>query len=240
MHGLIKILGIITLVFIIIVAMDTFGVWRAMFSVGEYGIREIIDEEYPDSDTSVVFTENCTICDSSGCRTYPDPCWKIRIITESGNGTDLTQILMDDSGGKKDSSTEPCTAWWCDADPCRYSYKEQSGDCETTYTNNDCGSSELSCDPQHERCRLCETGQECVATTVTTEPNLVTYIFEVLRTGEYAVIDTSENICRIYSRGDLILSSAMDPESCGSMMFDNTMCYDGVCDFVPEFDLIQE
>jgi hypothetical protein len=239
MAGIIKILGVLTLVFIIFVAMDSLGIWRGLFSIGENGIRDLIEDEYPDADPNIEYTENCTICDDLGCRTYPEPCWKITIITEGEEGLDLTDILMDDSGEEKDKSTRPCTEWWCDAPPCRYTYSEESEGIEVSYTNSDCKTNDLSCDSQYKKCRSCQEGPECIATTVISEPGKTTYIFEILQTGEYAEIDSIEGVCRIYSRGSLIHSQSMDYQSCGSLMSDNTACYEGTCDFVPGFDLIQ-
>jgi len=237
---LFKVLGIITAVFIVFLLSDMFGIWGIIFPLDEAGIRNMLENEYPDSDTNINFTENCTICDERGCRTYKDPCWKIRILTETDGDIQLTDILMSEGGGIIEKRSRPCTDWWCTAPSCRYTYTESSEGLSFSYTNRDCGTTELSCDAEYGRCRPCRTGDECISSIAITGANNVTHIFEVLRTGEYALIDSTEGRCKIYSRGELIFSKSMDAGSCGSMMYKNTECYNGICDFVPQFNLIQE
>ena len=237
MRVAIKVAAVVIIIAAALLAAYSAGLLKGLFSIGEDGIRDIIDDQYPESEPDVDYVENCMVCDGNGCRTYPGPCWKVTIIEETESGYESTEILMDDSGNAKDKGTTPCEGWWCSAEPCRYSYTEQSSGVTESYTNWGCDSG-LSCDAEHQRCRDCWVGSECIATVTTSSGGVVTYRFELMRTGEYAEMTSTEGICRIYSRGELIFSESMQPEECGSLMKDNTQCYDGVCDFVPEFDLI--
>lgn len=238
MPDIAKVLGALTVVFLAVVAMDMAGLFRQVVIMNEPNIRDAVEERYPDADVMTEFLENCTICDENGCRTYPGPCWRINAIIDGENGTALVDMLMDAAGNVLESSEGPCTEWWCDATPCRYRYTEESEGVSTEYTNMDCSEPEITCDPHYERCRPCIAGEGCVSRTVTTSPTEATYRYEVITTGEHAVIDTEELVCRIYSRGNMIFSEDMGVEGCGSLMYDNTQCQDGACDFVPEFDLI--
>ncbi len=238
MPDTIKILGIVTLVFIVIVSMDALGVFTQLFMMGEPAIRDLVKDQYPEYDADIEFVENCTICNGSTCKTYPGPCWKISVITEGDNEKTFVQMLMDAGGGVIDRSENPCVEWWCDAVPCRHVYSEQTDDVLAQYTNMDCGTADSTCDPGFGKCRSCLTGQDCVAEILTASPTQTIYRFEVLGTGEYADIDKDELMCRIFSRGSMIFIGSMGISECGSMMYGNTQCYDGSCDFVPEFDLI--
>jgi hypothetical protein len=238
MPGVVRILGIVTVAFLAVVAMDTLGVFRHIFLMSEPGIRDSIEDEYPDGDAMVDFLENCTICDENGCRTYPGPCWRATVVVEGENGTSVVEMLMDAMGNVLEKSESPCTEWWCEAVPCRYTYTKVSGGISTEYTNHDCSEPEIACDSAYGRCRACLAGEDCISRVVTASPSETTYMYEVITTGERAVIDTEELVCRIYSRGNVVFSEGMDVGECGSLMYDNTRCYDGICDFVPEFALI--
>ncbi len=218
--------------------LDYTGTLSSFFAIDEQGVRDILESQYPDSDPIINQTDNCTICSEEGCRDYGSPCWRVMVITGDNQSKQVTEMIMGTSGSIESSETRPCTGWWCGADPCDYIRTESQGDATMTYTNSDCGSSELSCDPYYERCRQCELGSECVAVIETSLDGSSTYRYEVLRTGEHAEISEAEGICRIYSRGSHIHQEPMSPEECGSLMRDNTACYDGTCDFVPGFDLI--
>ena len=233
----IKLIGLLVFIIVISAIILNIGLIIPGRDISRADIEDIISDKYPDSDADIEYLEECTVCDSSGCATYPSPCWRITVIIRGDEGSSIVDMIMDSSGGEQDSRTSPCTEWWCDADPCRYTYSEEDGGITTEYTNRDCGSS--VCDQEHERCRDCQAGFECIATVTTTGSGVVAYRFEVLGTGEHAGIDGTEKVCRIYSRGAMIFSEPMEVEECGSLMKDNTECFEGSCDFVPGFALIQ-
>jgi hypothetical protein len=233
----IRLSTVFIIAFLAVAALFVSGLLRGSL-MNDDGIREIVGREFPDSDAEIIYTENCTVCDGLECRNYPGPCWKVDIISETGDGLDVTSMLFDGMGNELDRGTRPCTEWWCTAEQCVYSYSVTEGDTSISYTNTGCGSQEMSCDQSVNRCRPCIEGNECIGITVLTEPGREIHKYEVLMTGEYAEIDSSEGLCRIYSRGGLIFSELMDVESCGSMITENTACYDGSCDYVPKFDLL--
>lgn len=238
MPSAIKILGIVTLIFLVIVIADTLDLWKYILSLNEPNIRNAIQDQYPDADPDLELVENCTICDEDGCRTYPGPCWNATFVIEGENGTEIVEALVDTDGDIIDKKTYPCTAWWCEENPCRYTYSEQAGTSSIEYTNRDCQEPYLVCDSQFERCKPCEADYECIATTITTEPGKTNYVFEVLGTGETATIDSVELECRIRSRGNSLHHESSDVNGCKTLMTDNTVCIDGECDFVPGFTLI--
>jgi hypothetical protein len=238
MPSVVKVLGIVTLVFLFIVVADTLDLLNYILSLNAPNIRNKIQEQYPDSDPDLEFVENCTICDDDGCRTYPGPCWKATFVIETEEGLQIVEALMDALGETVDKKVYPCIYWWCEANPCRYTYTEQVGNSNVEYINNDCFEPDIVCDSQFEKCRPCSANSECIATTITTEPGKTTYVYEVLGTGESATIDTVELVCRIRSRGSNLHHESSDVNGCRSLMTGNTMCIDGGCDFVPEFTLI--
>ena len=234
----IKIMGIITVAFLGLFLMDSLGIWDFLASLSEPTIRDMLDDKYPDDEIDVEFLKNCTICDDSGCRTYPGPCYKVIIIQEGDEGLNVTEMLMDPVGEVLDSNTRPCTEWWCDAEPCRLAYTEQIDDTLYQYTNMDCDPPNITCDSEYEKCRTCLLGADCVSRMVALSPDETIHSFEISSTGEKSEISETELICRIYSRGNKIYEEAMGVEECGSMMYDYTSCQLGQCDYVPEFDLL--
>jgi hypothetical protein len=233
-----KIMVIITIIFLAFLVTDAFDVLRQLMLMNEPNIRDAIEEEYPDYDADIEFLENCTICDDYGCRTYPGPCWKATLIIEGENGTKIVEVLMDNAGEVIDRNERDCLEWWCDAAPCRYSYTEYTDETTSEYINSDCPEPGEVCDQELEHCRQCSEGWECISKSATITQGKTTYRFGVLGTGEYAMIDTSELVCTIQSRGGMIFSQPMTVSECETLMLDNTRCYDGTCDFVPEFALI--
>jgi hypothetical protein len=234
----VKILVVVTILFLGIFLMDTFGVFRAFMEMNEPNIRDAAEDLYPEyKDIDTELLDVCEICDESGCRTYPGPCWKITMIIEGEEGSTLVEMVMDAGGSVIDKKETACIWWWCEAEQCRYVYDEQTLDVLSEYTNMDCEDQEV-CDSEYEACRSCLEGPECVGRIITASPSEITYTYEVLGTGEAAVIDNNELVCRIISRGNLLFEQAMDIGSCGDLIYDNTECYNGSCDFVPGFELI--
>lgn len=233
------VLGILTITFIALVALDSLGIFSLFGTVNEDYINNLLEDEFPDGEINTVFNENCTICDDSGCRTYPGPCWKITVITEGEDGTlTVTEMVMDESGAILEKSERPCVEWWCDAQECSYKYSIIVDDLQTEFTNYGCPDLGI-CDQEYGKCRPCEEGSECVFMTWKSGSESSSYRFEVIGTGEHAELDDEEMVCRIMSRGTLLYSETVsDPSECGGLMYDNTACFDGACDFVPGFDIL--
>jgi hypothetical protein len=228
----------VTLIIIALMAAALAGLLNPLFAMNEPAIRQIIDDTYPDSDPDVEFTENCTICDEQGCRIHPGPCWKIQIITEEDDGSSLVSIIMDTGGGTRDTTTVPCTEWWCEATRCRFSYSEQSEGVTMGYNNFDCEGEHTICDATHQRCRSCLEGLDCLASITQSGPSGTTYRTEVLGTGEYSEISSSELVCRIFSRGNKIFEGPTTIGECQDMVSRNLFCNEGSCDFAPDFEIL--
>jgi hypothetical protein len=234
-------LGIITLAFITFVAMDMLGIWRYAVVLDEPAIRELVTERYPGSDPSMEYMEECVVCDPSGiCSVHWRPCWNISFLVEGEDGIvdDMVGMKVDEGGETLEEEVIPCTEWWCDATPCRYTYTEQSGDSSFEYTNEDCQLPEIACDPGYERCRECRTSDDCLGMVAETNSSVVTYTFDVLGTGEYGVIDSQSLVCNITHEGDNLFSNTTDAETCQLIVSSFARCVGGACDFVPELALI--
>jgi hypothetical protein len=235
------ILGIITLVFIAIVLIDAFGLWRYAITLDEPRVRDLVTDRYPGSDPRMEYMENCTICDPSGtCYVHWRPCWNISFLIEGEDGMveETGDMVVDEGGEILEEEVSPCLDWWCDATPCRYTYTGQSGDTSLEYTNRDCQAPNITCDCTHERCRECWTSGDCLATVTGTSPTNMTYTFEVLGTGEYGIIDNRDFMCNITFEGDILFSNTTDIETCGLIVSSFARCIGGACDFVPEFAII--
>jgi hypothetical protein len=233
------IFGIITLAFVVFVAMDMLGIWRYAIVLDEPSIRDMVTERYPGADPSMDYMEECVVCDPSGsCYVHWRPCWNISFLVEGDEGVDMVDMLVDEGGDVIEEEVKPCVGWWCEATPCRYTYSEQSGGSSFEYINEDCQLPEISCDPYYGRCRECQTPDDCLGMVTEATPGLATYTFDVLGTGEYGIIDNQDLLCNITFEGDILFSNTTDIETCRLIVSSFARCVGGVCDFVPEFALI--
>ncbi len=232
-------LGIITMAFIIFMAMDMLGTWRYAVVLDEPGIRDLVTERYPGADPGMEYMEECVVCDSSGvCRVHWRPCWNISFLVEGEEGPEEVGMMVDEGGEILEESAGPCLEWWCEATPCRYTYTEQAGDSSFEYINEDCQPSEIACDPDYGRCRECWTSDDCLGMVAETNFSLVTYTFDVLGTGEHGIIDSQSLLCNISFEGDILFSNSTDIETCQLIVSSFARCVGGACDFVPELALI--
>ena len=233
------VLGIITLIFLIFVAMDMLGIWRYAIVLDEPRIRDLVTERYPGADPGIEYMDDCVVCDSSGnCHVHWRPCWNISFLVEGEEGVDTVDMLVDEGGSILQEDSKPCLEWWCEATPCRYIYTEQAGDSSFEYINEDCQLPEIACDPNYERCRECWIPTDCLGEVTETNSSLVTYTFDVLGTGEHGIIDNQDLVCNITFEGDILFSNTTDIETCRLIVSSFARCVGGVCDFVPEFALI--
>ncbi len=232
-------LGIITLTFIIFMAMDMLGIWRYAIVLDEPRIRDLVTERYPGADPGMEYMEDCVVCDSLGnCHVHWRPCWNISFVVEGEGGPEEVDMMVDEGGEIIEEEVKPCLGWWCEATPCRYTYTEQAGDSSFEYINEDCHPPEIACDPTHERCRECWTSDDCLGEVTETNSSIVTYRFDVLGTGEYSIIDNQDFVCNVTYEGSLLISNTTDVETCRLIVSSFARCMGGACDFVPEFALI--
>ena len=237
MVTLLKILLAATILFASVFILDTTGVFTYLFMASEDTIADMMEEEHPDANIDIDLQENCTICDESGCRTYPGPCWEITVIEEEESGLVVTDMILDAAGSVIEEQSRPCVEWWCDAESCSYTRTETIDDVVNEFTNSDCPDG-MICEQEHEKCRPCNTGSECIFRIIKFGEDSVFSSFEVHGTGEKAEINDLDLVCRISSRGAVIHEQPLTMEECGNLMYEHTACTDGACDYAPAFTLL--
>lgn len=208
--------------------------------LSESDVRDIIKERYPSSYGDPVFEEECTICDSMGCRSYGGPCWKINHTEEDSSGSKASVETTIDGGTGEEvgESVKPCTEWWCDADPCDYQHTEIIENVTHDYTNYGCGGSSPVCDPEFEMCRPCSSNPECLMEETYYDNETLIHVFTVIGTSGYSVINETDYICQVFEGEDLLLMNVTTLEECRTISEFYSKCGTMGCKFEPSFGMI--
>jgi hypothetical protein len=230
--------GIIALV--VITVITYFFLFSGFFTpepLTEAEIRDLVRDRYPNSLGDPEYDEDCIICDATGCHPYGEPCWKVTRTGEDDGKTSI-ETSVDESGNEIASTETPCTEWWCDAEPCSYEYSELVGNVTHEYTNYGCDNPSPTCDQEFGLCRMCTLSDECVMTE-TYKDNLTTvYIFSVIGTEGYSVINDSGYVCQVFEGEDMLLMNTTTISECRMIAEFYSKCGVPGCRFEPSFGMI--
>jgi len=204
----------------------------------EAEIKDLVNDRYPTAKGDPVYDEDCIICDATGCHPYGEPCWKIKHTEEDAGGKTSVESSVDEGSGEEIARTEnPCTEWWCDADPCTYDYTEVINNITHDFTNHGCDNPSPTCDQEFGLCRSCSTKDECIRTEMYVD-NGTTYIFSVVGTNGYSIINDSGYICRVFDGDDMLLINTTTISECELIANFYSKCGVEGCKFEPSFGMI--
>jgi hypothetical protein len=227
------------MVLIIVVAAIGFYLTFLYFPepVTEPRLKEMVKERFPDAadgDISTSYENDCRVCDDTGCRNTGSPCWKANY---TDGQTTHAFVVDSNTGSIVQESQNPCTEWWCTAQPCTYFYREIIPNGTVSHYNTGCDSPAPVCDQDYEKCRECSNPGECIRKTVTKELNETAYLYEVVGADAWGSINDTQLYCRIFDEGGEVFYNSTTIELCEEIMSSWSKCY-GTCDFRPDFGMI--
>lgn len=208
----------------------------------EQQAKNIIKEKYPgvgDEDININQQENCEVCDEWGCRIIED-CWVANFTTD---GTSHGVVIDGGSGGLGggggivEDTENPCTEWWCTGEPCVYTYNEINPNSTITYYNTGCEPPEPTCDEQYEKCRECQSPEECIRRTITNSNGTVSYYYDIIGVDAWGSIGETDYKCVVFDEGGEVFNNVTTVQECEDIIVLWSQCY-GVCDFEPVFGMI--
>lgn len=204
--------------------------------------KDIIKDRYPgvgDEGIDIEHQDECEVCDEWGCRIIED-CWTGN-FTEGNTNHDFviggSGGLMGGGGGIVEDIESPCTEWWCTGDPCVYTYVEIIPNGTITHYNTGCDNPEPACDQQHEKCRECNSPEECIRRTITVSDIGTGYYYDIIGVDAWGSINDTGYLCTVFDDGGQVFSNVTTIEECESIMASWSKCY-GECDFEPTFGMI--
>lgn len=229
--------GILALVLITILTYFFLFSWSPA-PLTEAEIRDLVSDRYPTSFGDPAYDEDCVICDATGCHPYGEPCWKVTRIEGDESGKTSIETSVDESGNEIASTESPCIEWWCDAEPCPYEFSEVISNVTHEYTNYGCENPSPTCDQDFELCRQCLGNEECVMAE-TYQDNLTTvYLFSVIGTDGYSIINDSVYVCQVFDGSDMLLMNTTTIGECRMIAEFYAKCGAPGCKFEPSFGMI--
>lgn len=235
----------LTLGILVIIIIAAAGIYLQYGYLGEPitepQVKDIIKDKYPNADDGNIMTtyeENCTICDSAGCYELDD-CWTAE-FAEGGIIHSVMGGSGQDGGGVIVEEDNPCTEWWCDAVDCVYFYKEIIPNGSKSYYNTGCSNPTPVCDEGYEKCKACDSPNECIRKTITDLPtiNETVYHYDIIDANSWGEINITEYMCMIYDDGGEVFYNQSTVEQCETIMLLWSKCGNGICDFEPVYGMI--
>ncbi len=231
--------GIIALVVITIITY--FFLFSGLFEpepLTESQIRDLVRDRYPNSLGDPEYDEDCIICDATGCHPYGEPCWKITQTGEDDEGKTSIETSVDESGNEVSNTENPCTEWWCDAEPCPYDFNVVVENVTHYYTNYGCEAPTPTCDQGFGMCRACSGNEECVMEETYMENLTTVHVFSVIGTEGYSIINDSAYVCQVFEGEDMLLMNTTTISECRMIADFYSKCGTQGCNFEPSFGMI--